>query len=73
MQLSYGTKKDCWLHERIIIIYVYTSAVLDHLIPTITFSTHFDFLGSQRQEEGKLTMVAKVETPMSSPNARICD
>lgn len=50
----------------------YTSAVLDHPIPTITFSTHFDSLGSQRQEVEKLTMVVKVETPMSSPSARIC-
>lgn len=61
------------MHERIIKIYTYTSAVLDHPIPTITFSTHFDFLGSQRQEEENVTVVAQVETPMSSPNARICD
>lgn len=71
------------MYERIIKINTYCSAGIDHPIPRITFSTHFDslgeyfseyfdFLGSQRQEVEKLKMVVKVETPKSSPSARIC-
>lgn len=76
-ELTYGRSRlekkivDCM---NVLLKFIHTPVqFLIILFQRLHFNTHFHFLGSQRQEVGKLTMVAEVETPMSSPSARVCD